>query len=82
MGMARKVIPSVPRWWKMLVRKRPSPLTPMAKSISFFSANSSRWRGLSVCSAQRFRSSGRSVASAVSTSSPCTRSMGGRPTLR
>ena len=42
----------------MLVRNRPTPGTPIAKSASFFSANSLTCRGVMICSASSFRSSG------------------------
>src|ERR1700722_5236046 len=58
------------------------PGTPMAKSASLFSANSLTWRGDITCSASDLRSSGRMAACGSASSSPCTRSVGGRPTLR
>src|SRR5581483_5456891 len=58
------------------------PGTPMAKSASLFSANSLTCRGDMTCSASDLRSSGRIAAAANGASSPWTRSVGGRPTLR
>src|SRR5919108_3941308 len=66
----------------MLVRNRPTPGTPMAKSASFFSANSLTWRGVMTCSASSLRSSGLSGGISSACSSPLTRTVGGRPTLR
>src|SRR5512143_3525039 len=66
----------------MLVRKRPTPGTPIAKSASFFSANSLTWRGVMICSASSLRSSGLSGCISSPCSSPLTRIVGGRPTLR
>src|SRR5688500_2489274 len=65
----------------MLVRKRPTPGTPIAKSASFFSANSFTWRGVMTCSARSLRSSGLSGAISSVASSPLTRTVGDRPTL-
>ena len=65
----------------MLVRKRPTPGTPIAKSASFFSANSFTCRGVMTCSASGFRSSGLSGGMSSPASSPFTRTVGGRPTL-
>src|SRR4029453_5798331 len=65
----------------MLVRKRPTPGTPMAKSASFFSANSFTWRGVMTRSASAFRSSGVSGGISRPASSPFPRTVGGRPTL-
>src|SRR5512146_115741 len=65
----------------MLVRNRPTPGTPMAKSASFFSANSFTCRGVITCSANSFRSSGLSGAISRVVSSPFTRTVGARPTL-
>src|SRR3954468_18365949 len=53
----------------------------MAKSASFFSANSFTWRGVMTCSASAFRSSGLSGGMSSPASSPFTRTVGGRPTL-
>src|SRR5688572_17284878 len=66
----------------MLVRKRPTPGTPIAKSASFFSANSLTCRGVITCSARAFRSSGLSGGMSRPRSSPFTRTVGGRPTFR
>src|SRR5687767_2930436 len=65
----------------MLVRNRPTPGTPIAKSASFFSANSFTCRGVMICSARSFRSSGLSGATSSDTSSPLRRMVGARPTL-
>src|SRR5919109_1417654 len=65
----------------MLVRNRPTPGTPMAKSASFFSANSLTCRGVMICSASSFRSSGLSGAISRPWRSPFRRMVGGRPTL-
>src|SRR5215216_6103177 len=65
----------------MLVRNRPTPGTPMAKSASFFSANSLTWRGVMICSASSFRSSGLTGGISRACSSPLSRMVGGRPTL-
>src|SRR6476469_7773267 len=65
----------------MLVRNRPTPGTPMAKSASFFSANSLTWRGVITCSASILRSSGLTGCISSACSSPFTRTVGGRPTL-
>src|SRR5687767_3858858 len=65
----------------MLVRNRPTPGTPMAKSASFFSANSFTCRGVMTCSASAFRSSGLSGGTSSVSSSPLTRTVGGRPTF-
>src|SRR5262245_5042805 len=54
----------------------------MAKSASFFSANSFTWRGVMTCSASALRSSGLSGGMSSPASSPFTRTVGGRPTLR
>src|SRR5512141_2828224 len=65
----------------MLVRKRPTPGTPIAKSASFFSANSLTCRGVMICSASCLRSSGLSGCMSSALSSPLTRTVGARPTL-
>src|SRR5918999_898228 len=65
----------------MLVRNRPTPGTPIAKSASFFSANSFTWRGVMTCSASALRSSGLSGGMSSVISSPLTRTVGGRPTF-
>src|SRR5688500_12102040 len=65
----------------MLVRKRPTPGTPIAKSASFRSANSFTCRGVMICSARSLRSSGLSGAVSSETSSPLSRTVGARPTL-
>src|SRR5919108_5043363 len=54
----------------------------MAKSASFFSANSFTCRGVITCSASAFRSSGLSGGMSRPRSSPFTRTVGGRPTFR
>src|SRR5688572_20493418 len=54
----------------------------MAKSASLFSANSLTCLGVITCSASDLRSSGRIGGKCEATRSPCTRSVGGRPTLR
>src|SRR5512138_871373 len=79
--MARNANASVPRCWYTLVRNRPTPGTPMAKSASFFSANSLTWRGVMTCSASSLRSSGLTGCISSACSSPLTRTVGGRPTL-
>src|SRR5215208_4556769 len=58
------------------------PGTPIAKSASLFSANSFTCFGVITCSASDLRSSGRIAGSCIPISSPFTRSVGGRPTLR
>src|SRR6185312_8661776 len=65
----------------MLVRNRPTPGTPMAKSASFFSANSFTCRGVITCSASILRSSGLTGGISSPCSSPLRRIVGGRPTL-
>src|SRR3954463_9330875 len=65
----------------MLVRKRPTPGTPIAKSASFRSANSLTCRGVMICSARSLRSSGLSGGSSSPWRSPFRRMVGGRPTL-
>src|SRR6478672_7892183 len=65
----------------MLVRNRPTPGTPMAKSASFFSANSFTCRGVMTCSASILRSSGLTGCISSVCSSPFSRMVGGRPTL-
>src|SRR5687768_2468151 len=66
----------------MLVRNRPTPGTPMAKSASFFSANSFTCRGVMICSARCLSSSGRTGSIGRASRSPLTRTVGGRPTFR
>src|SRR6266508_2426067 len=66
----------------MLVRNRPTPGTPIAKSASFFSANSLTCRGVMICSARCLRSSGRTGCICRARRSPFTRTVGGRPTFR
>src|SRR5882724_4112984 len=80
-GMARKANATVPRCWYTLVRNRPTPGTPMAKSASLCSANSFTWRGVMICSASDFNSSGLSGDASSAISSPFTRIVAGRPTL-
>src|SRR3954470_2524008 len=58
------------------------PGTPIAKSHSLLSVNSFTWRGVINCSASPLRSSGLSGGISRGTSSPWSRSVGGRPTLR
>src|SRR2546428_13437257 len=65
----------------MLVRNRPTPGTPIAKSASLCSANSLTWRGVMICSASDLSSSGLSGAVSSPTSSPFTRIVAGRPTF-
>src|SRR3989441_186225 len=81
-GMARKANATVPRCWYTLVRNRPTPGTPIAKSASLCSANSLTWRGVMICSANDFSSSGFSGELSSPTRSPFTRIVAGRPTLR
>src|SRR5881628_800276 len=81
-GMARKANATVPRCWYTLVRNRPTPGTPIAKSASLCSANSFTCRGVMICSASDFNSSGlRGDDESSATSSPFTRMVAGRPTL-
>src|SRR6266566_541570 len=81
-GMARKANATVPRCWYTLVRNRPTPGTPIAKSASLCSANSFTCRGVMICSASDFNSSGlRGDDESSGTSSPFTRMVAGRPTL-
>src|SRR5919108_2097874 len=79
--MARNAKATVPRCWYTLVRNRPTPGTPIAKSASLCSANSLTWRGVMICSASDFSSSGLSGAVSSATRSPFTRIVAGRPTL-
>src|SRR5712664_85058 len=65
----------------MFVRNRPTPGTPIAKSASLCSANSLTCRGVMICSANDFSSSGLSGATSSATRSPFTRMVAGRPTL-
>src|SRR2546422_3494574 len=65
----------------MLVRKRPTPGTPIAKSASLCSATSLTCRGVMICSASDFSSSGLSGATSSATRSPFTRMVAGRPTF-
>src|SRR3989442_339888 len=65
----------------MLVRNRPTPGTPIAKSASLCSANSLTCRGVMICSAKDFSSSGLSGATSSVTRSPFTRMVAGRPTF-
>src|SRR5438552_2067898 len=53
----------------------------MAKSASLCSANSLTWRGVMICSASDFSSSGLRGCVSSATSSPLTRIVAGRPTL-
>src|SRR5947207_5403160 len=80
-GMARKANATVPRCWYTLVRNRPTPGTPIAKSASLCSANSLTCRGVMICSASDFNSSGLSGAVSSDSNSPFTRTVAGRPTL-
>src|SRR3989441_301510 len=80
-GIDRKANATVPRCWYTLVRNRPTPGTPMAKSASLCSANSFTCRGVMICSASDFSSSGLSGAVLSAASSPFTRIVAGRPTL-
>src|SRR5258705_3022960 len=79
--MDRNTNASVPRCWNTFVRKRPTPGTPIAKSASLCSANSFTCRGVMICSASDFNSSGLSGAVSSATRSPFTRMVAGRPTL-
>src|SRR5438445_6900948 len=79
--MARNANATVPRCWYTLVRNRPTPGTPIAKSASLCSANSLTWRGVMICSASDFNSSGFRGAESSPTRSPFTRMVAGRPTL-
>src|SRR5213082_1380503 len=79
--MARNANATVPRCWYTLVRKRPTPGTPIAKSASLCSANSLTCRGVMICSANDFNSSGLRGAVSRATRSPLTRMVAGRPTL-
>src|SRR5207249_6168018 len=79
--MARKANATVPRCWYTLVRNRPTPGTPIAKSASLCSANSFTCRGVMICSASDFNSSGLSGDESSATSSPFTRIVAGRPTF-
>src|SRR5437016_14456391 len=79
--MARNANATVPRCWYTLVRNRPTPGTPIAKSASLCSANSFTCRGVMICSASDFSSSGLSGAVSSDCSSPFTRMVAGRPTL-
>src|ERR1051326_927903 len=54
----------------------------MAKSHSFSSEKRLTWRGVISCSARFFKASGRSGGCSSAISSPSTRTVGGRPTLR
>src|SRR3989442_1147204 len=63
------------------VRTRPTPGTPIAKSASLCWANSLTWRGVMICSASDFSSSGLSGDESSGTSSRFTRMVAGRPTL-
>src|SRR5687767_8010827 len=53
----------------------------MAKSASFRSANSFTWRGVMICSARVFSSSGFIAPISSGVRSPFSRMVGGRPTL-
>src|SRR5689334_20284416 len=64
-----------------LFRNRPTPGTPIAKSASLCSANSFTCRGVMICSASDFSSSGLSGEVSSATRSPFTRMVAGRPTL-
>src|SRR6267378_8118941 len=79
--MDRNTNASVPRCWNTLVRNRPTPGTPMAKSASLCSANSLTCRGVMICSASDFSSSGLRGAVSSETRSPFTRMVAGRPTF-
>src|SRR6266550_8206794 len=79
--IARNANATVPRCWYTFVRNRPTPGTPIAKSASLCSANSLTWRGVMICSASDFSSSGLSGAVSSGTRSPFTRIVAGRPTL-
>src|ERR1041385_7949254 len=79
--MERNAKATVPRCWYTLVRNRPTPGTPIAKSASLCSANSLTWRGVMICSASDLSSSGLSGWVSSARSSPFTRMVAGRPTL-
>src|SRR4029077_19633931 len=81
-GIARNANATVPRCWYTLVRNRPTPGTPIAKSASLCSANSFTCRGVMICSASDFSSSGLSGALSSASSSPFTRIVAGRPTFK
>src|SRR5437667_532618 len=80
-GIDRKANATVPRCWYTFVRNRPTPGTPMAKSASLCSANSLTCRGVMICSASDFSSSGLRGAVSSATRSPFTRIVAGRPTF-
>src|SRR5438093_2784759 len=80
-GIDRNANATVPRCWYTFVRNRPTPGTPIAKSASLCSANSLTCRGVMICSASDFSSSGLSGAVSSDSSSPFTRMVAGRPTL-
>src|SRR6266702_2424821 len=80
-GIDRNANATVPRCWYTLVRNRPTPGTPIAKSASLCSANSLTCRGVMICSASDFSSSGLRGATSSATSSPFTRIVAGRSTL-
>src|SRR6266566_4465280 len=80
-GIDRNANATVPRCWYTLVRNRPTPGTPIAKSASLCSANSLTCRGVMICSASDFSSSGLRGAVSSATRSPFTRIVAGRPTL-
>src|SRR5260370_499374 len=79
--MARNANATVPRCWYTLVRNRPTPGTPIAKSASLCSANSFTCRGVMICSARDLSSSGFNGVDSSARSSPFTRIVAGRPTL-
>src|SRR5881397_279703 len=80
-GIDRNANATVPRCWYTLVRNRPTPGTPIAKSASLCSANSLTCRGVMICSASDLSSSGLSGAVSSATRSPFTRMVAGRPTF-
>src|SRR6266853_1851784 len=65
----------------LMMRKRPTPGTPIAKSAFLCSANSLTWRGVMICSASDFSSSGLSGCWFRPSNPPFTRMVAGRPTL-
>ena len=82
-GMTRSTRPTVPRCWKMLQRKRPSPGTEYAMSISKLSLNFCFWRARMIENAIAIVSSCiRRLRSTSGISSPSTRMTGWAPTFR
>src|ERR1700693_6155962 len=82
-GMTRRTMPTLPRCWKTLTRKRPSPATPYAMSSSAVSLNFCFWRLVIMLKAMESISSG--VMRGTSLSGfrmPSTRRYGWLPTFR